>query len=110
MKSFQCRHDLVHVFDRHECDGCCAQVRLEPAQKPFKMSLSDCKKHNWVYDEFDEPCPLCEAVNAERERITELLDNLACQNPYCRKFKLMQSHTGCKAVRHHIKLIKGENK
>lgn len=80
MKSFQCRHDLVHVFERHECDGCCAQVRLEPAQKPFKMSLSDCKKHNWVYDEFDEPCPLCEAVNAEHlllmKLTKEVLDDL----------------------------------
>jgi hypothetical protein len=61
----------------------------------------------WKYDK--DQC-ICRWVEKVEERIIKLLDNLACQNPYCRKFKLMQSHTGCKAVRHHTKLIKGENK
>lgn len=23
-----CEHDLLHKFERHECDGCCAQYVL----------------------------------------------------------------------------------
>ena len=48
------------------------------------------------------------AVEAERERIIKLLDNLACDNPFCRNLKIMRTHTGCRAVRHHISVIKGE--
>lgn len=44
----------------------------------------------------------------EQERIIKALDSLACNNPWCRNFGLMRTHTGCKAVRHHIKVIKGE--
>jgi hypothetical protein len=37
------------------------------------MKLSDCKKHNWVFDEFNEQCPLCEAVDDFKY---EFLNNL----------------------------------
>jgi hypothetical protein len=38
-----CRHGLIHIYDRHECDGCCARYILEPIkQKRLKsISLSD---------------------------------------------------------------------
>jgi hypothetical protein len=35
------------------------------------MAFKDCVKHNWLYDEFEERCPLCEAVNAEHVLIDE---------------------------------------
>lgn len=28
-----CEHDLLHVFERHECDGCCAQIILTEKEK-----------------------------------------------------------------------------
>jgi len=24
----KCEHDLVHIYEKHECDGCCAQYIL----------------------------------------------------------------------------------
>lgn len=39
--------------------------------------MTKCEKHNWLVDEFDEPCPFCEAVSAERERFAMLVDDVA---------------------------------
>ena len=41
----------------------------------------------------------------ERAQIIEMLDNLACNNVYCREAKLMRIHAGCRVIREHIKLI-----
>lgn len=30
--------------------------------------INRCNEHNWLFDEFDETCPLCDAVLKERER------------------------------------------
>lgn len=42
-ESITCRHDLIHIYDRHECDGCCARYILEPiTQKRLESTpLSD---------------------------------------------------------------------
>jgi hypothetical protein len=37
-------------------------------------NLNLCKPHNWLFDEFEEPCPLCEAIKTEQERILALLN------------------------------------
>lgn len=50
-----------------------------------------------------------EGWNGQQERIINLLDSMACDNIFCRKVRLMYSHTGCKAIRLHIAAIKGEN-
>jgi hypothetical protein len=41
----------------------------------------------------------------ERKRIIELLDNLACDNVFCKEAKLMRTHASCRAIREHIELI-----
>ena len=30
MNSVVCEHNLVHEFEEHECDGCCARYILKP--------------------------------------------------------------------------------
>jgi hypothetical protein len=32
-----------------------------------------CEEHNWLYEEFDEPCPLCDAVKVNNDRIVKLI-------------------------------------
>jgi hypothetical protein len=44
----------------------------------------------------------------ERKRIVELLDSLACEQVFCREAKIMQTHSSCRIVREHIKLIEGD--
>lgn len=41
--------------------------------QPLSAALTDCKPHNWVFDEFNERCPLCEAVEADRNEIIAVL-------------------------------------
>jgi hypothetical protein len=28
-----CEHDLLHIYNKHECDGCCAQYILTEETK-----------------------------------------------------------------------------
>jgi len=39
-ESKTCRHDLVHIYNRHECDGCCARYILEPIKQKRLESIS----------------------------------------------------------------------
>jgi hypothetical protein len=41
----------------------------------------------------------------ERKRIIELLDNLACDNIFCKEAKIMRTHASCRTIREHIELI-----
>jgi hypothetical protein len=33
-----------------------------------------CEKHEWLYEEFDEPCPLCEVAQTTTDNILALLN------------------------------------
>jgi hypothetical protein len=33
-----------------------------------------CEQHNWLYEEFDEPCPLCEVAQTTTDNILALMD------------------------------------
>jgi hypothetical protein len=39
-ESKTCRHELVHIYNRHECDGCCARYILEPIKQKRLESIS----------------------------------------------------------------------
>lgn len=32
-----------------------------------------CEMHNWIYEEFDEPCPLCEVAQTTTDNILALM-------------------------------------
>jgi hypothetical protein len=34
-----------------------------------------CEMHNWIYEEFDEPCPLCEVAQTTTDNILALINN-----------------------------------
>jgi hypothetical protein len=42
-----------------------------------------CEQHNWLYEEFDEPCPLCEVAQTTTDNILTLIG----------KYKDIVSHT-----------------
>jgi hypothetical protein len=37
--------------------------------------MNKCEEHNWLYEEFDEPCPLCEVAQTTTDNILRLLNN-----------------------------------
>lgn len=73
----------------------------------LNIKIIKCEPHNWLYDEFEEPCPLCEAVTAERERIIKLLEADAGA---CNDRRPMNEHIDEWCNCRLIALIKGENK
>jgi hypothetical protein len=36
--------------------------------------MNKCEKHNWLYEEFDEPCPLCEVAQTTTDNILALIN------------------------------------
>lgn len=48
--------------------------------------MNKCETHNWLYEEFDETCPLCDAVKVEQDRIVNHLENL------------IETHWGCRGI------------
>ena len=36
MNSVTCEHNLIHKFERHQCDGCCVQYVLTEELKEGK--------------------------------------------------------------------------
>jgi hypothetical protein len=68
--------------------------------------MTKCDLHNWLHDEFNEPCPLCEAAQAEQQRIITLLEELIPAKP---TYQMpMEYWVQCKLVKQAIALIKGE--
>ena len=37
--------------------------------------MKKCEKHEWLYEEFDEPCPLCEVAQTTTDNILKLINN-----------------------------------
>jgi hypothetical protein len=51
-ESITCSHELVHIYDKHECDGCCARYTLT---KP-KPEITVRDFNNLTYDGPDCVC------------------------------------------------------
>ena len=68
--------------------------------------MNNCEKHNWLYYEFDEPCPLCEAATEEQNRIITLLETELIEY----KHIPTDVHGNYRLTLHAlINLIKGQN-
>ena len=47
-----------------------------------------CEKHEWLYEEFDEPCPLCEVAQTTTDNILRLLNKYYVQTQHTRSYAL----------------------
>jgi len=47
-----------------------------------------CEKHEWLYEEFDEPCPLCEVAQTTTDNILRLLNKYHVQTQHTRSYAL----------------------
>jgi hypothetical protein len=50
--------------------------------------MNKCEQHNWLYEEFDEPCPLCEVAQTTTDNILRLLNNYYIQTQHTRSYAL----------------------
>jgi hypothetical protein len=50
--------------------------------------MTKCEKHNWLYEEFDEPCPLCEVTQTTTDNILALLNNYYIQAQRTRSYAI----------------------
>jgi len=48
--------------------------------------MKKCEKHNWLYEEFDEPCPLCEVAQTTTDNILSLINKYDVQTQFNRDY------------------------
>jgi hypothetical protein len=50
--------------------------------------MNKCEKHNWLYEEFDEVCPLCEVAQTTTDNILALINNYYVQTQRTRNYSV----------------------